>query len=98
MIGALGAKAKLVDRHFLLMAIVDQTYKQRSKPAMADKCAEVAQMHIEEFERIKPALKREFGKLPRVSTFQKYATLLTERGEFERAVEVCEIAIAPASR
>lgn len=31
--------------------------------------------------------------LPRVSTFQQYATLLAERGEFQRAIRVCESAI-----
>ena len=34
------------------------------------------------------------GVLPRVSTFQHYAAVLAERGEFERAVHVCEAAIA----
>ena len=31
--------------------------------------------------------------LPRVPTFQHYATLLTERGQFERVIQVCESAI-----
>lgn len=30
------------------------------------------------------------GELPRVTTFQQYATLLTKRGEYKRAIEVCE--------
>ena len=93
MIGALAAEAKLVDRHFLLMTIVQQTYRQRADPTMADKCAEVAQLHLDEFDQIKPALKRDMGFLPHVPTFQHYATLLTERGEFERAMNVCEAAI-----
>lgn len=95
MINALGTKAKLIDRHFLLMGVVDETYRRRSDPAMAQKCQEVAEIHINEFPKISAALKREYGDpLPRVTTFQKYATLLTEMREFDRAVEVCKSAIA----
>jgi len=94
MLNALGTKTNLVDRHFLLMGIVNETYRLRSDPKMAEKCLEVAQMHIDEFPAIVPALKREFdGALPRVTTFQHYATLLTERGDFEKAIQVCEAAI-----
>lgn len=95
MINALESKAKLLDRHFLLMAVVNETYRRRSDPAMSKKCLEVAQLHIKEFPRIRSALKSEYGDpLPRVTTFQQYATLLAERREFDRAVEVCESAIA----
>ena len=34
------------------------------------------------------------GHLPRVPTFQQYSTLLTEDGNFKRAVEICELAIS----
>ena len=95
MINALHSKAKLVDRHFLLMTVVEETYRLRADPRMAEKCLEVAQIHVEEFPEIARALKREFGgDLPRVSTFQHYATLLTERGEFDQAIQVCESAIS----
>ncbi len=95
MINALGSKAKLVDRHFLLMTVIKETYRLRDDPRMADKCLEVAQMHIDEFPKIRSALKREFGDvLPRVPSFTQLATLLTERGEFDRALQVCERAVA----
>jgi hypothetical protein len=77
------------------MTIVRETYRLRDDPALAQKCVEVAQMHVDEFPTIKPALMREFdGLLPRVPTFQHYATVLTDRGEFEAAVRVCEAALA----
>ncbi|MFP3441697.1 hypothetical protein R0K18_28600, partial [Pantoea sp. SIMBA_133] len=50
---------------------------------------------IQEFPEIKPALAKSLGGiLPRVTTFQKYSTLLTEQNSFDRAVEVCEVAIS----
>jgi len=95
MLAAIDMKSNLIDRHFLLMGIVKETYRLREDPAMADLCAEVAQTHVDEFATIKPALEREFGgQLPRVPTFQHYATLLTERGDFTAATRICEAASA----
>ena len=76
------------------MAIVSETYKHRSDPEMAQTCARVAEMHIAEFPQIAGPLKKDMdGVLPRVTTFQHYATLLTEQSKFDRAIEVCETAI-----
>ncbi len=95
MLTALNTRTNLIDRHFLLMAIVNQTYKHRSDPQMARTCARVAELHLSEFSQIAPALKEEFdGTLPRVTTFQQYATLLNEQGEFNKAILVCEQALS----
>ncbi len=95
MLSALDTKTNIIDRHFLLMAIVEQTYKRRSDPQIACTCARVAQLHISEFPHIAPALKKEFdGRLPRVSTFQQYATLLTDQGEYDKAIDVCKKALS----
>ncbi|MCX5734990.1 MAG: hypothetical protein NTW68_11780 [candidate division NC10 bacterium] len=95
MLGALNTRTNPIDRHFLLMAIVERTYKQRSDPQMAQTCARVAELHLAEFPQIAPALQKEFdGNLPHVGTFQRYATLLTEHGEFEKAINVCRIALS----
>ena len=94
MTDALNKQTNPIDRHFLLMGIVDQAYKKRADPEMAKLCATVAEMHIAEFSEIAPSLKKEMGGvLPRVTTFQKYATLLCERGGFQRAIEVCQEAL-----
>lgn len=95
MVRALDRKTNQVDRHFLLMSIVNQTYKNRSDTGNAELLRKVAEIHLAEFPKIKPALKQEMdGNLPRVTTFQKYATFLTDRGEYEKSIEVCEQAIA----
>lgn len=93
---ALAEKTNLVDRHFLLMSLVDQSYKHRKNdPELEKLCAETSEQHIQEFPEIKPALVKSLdGILPRVTTFQKYATLLTEQNNFDRAIEVCEVAIS----
>jgi hypothetical protein len=94
MIDALESKTNHIERHFLLMGIVDQSYKNRSDINNAALLRKLAEMHLAEFPKIKPALKKQMdGILPRVTTFQKYATFLAEKGEYEKAIEVCEQAI-----
>ena len=62
---------------------------------MREICREISERHVQDFDRIAPALKKDMdGLLPRVSTFQQYATLLSEANEYERAIEVCERAMA----
>ena len=94
MLRALALDTNLVDRHYLLLGITKETYRIRSDPAMARECARVSEIHLAEFQQIRPALAGELGgELPRVPTFQNYATLLAEQGDFDRAVWVCELAL-----
>ena len=87
-------KTNLVNRHFLLQSIVEKSYKLRDEETYKDLCLEHAKIHISEFDYIAPALKKDMnGDLPRVITFQHYATLLTEIGEYEKAISVCKKAI-----
>ena len=94
MLEAINAKTNKIDRHFLLMGIVDATYKERFNPEMAQLCCDIAELHLNEFPSMVEPLKKDMGStLPHVTTFQRYATILTEHGEFEKAVQVCERAI-----
>lgn len=93
MLSQLSVKTNLVDRHFLLMNIVKETYRNRQDPKMRETLLQVAQIHIDEFSKIKPALIRSTGCLPSVPTFQKYATVLTEDGNYNKAIEVCKLAL-----
>ena len=83
------------DRHFLLMGIVQETYKRRyDNPKFSVQCEEIAWQHIHEL----PAMENHLieiggGKLPQIPTFKILATLLTERGEFTKAIEVCQKAL-----
>ncbi|ENI5846783.1 hypothetical protein ABZI28_002392 [Flavobacterium psychrophilum] len=94
MLKAVDVKTTLVNRHFLLQIIVSETYKLREQEKYKNLCLKHSELHLSEFPDIAPALKNEIGGiLPRVSTFQNYATLLTEIGEYEKAISVCEMAI-----
>ena len=94
MLKATNLKTHPIDRHFLLMGIVDQTYKLRAETQMAEICERIAQTHMAEFPQLAPVLRQDFdGRLPRVLTFQLYATLLTEQGRYEEAIQACNAAI-----
>ena len=94
MLEAMSIKTNPIDRHFLLQTIVEITYKRRKEPEMSKICREVAERHISEFAELAHALKQDMGgNLPRVTTFQHFATLLTEDGDYEYAIKVCKVAI-----
>lgn len=95
MIKASNTKTNPIDRHFLLQSIVSESYKLRKDEKYRRICIEFAEKHISEFPQIAPVLKEEMdGILPRISTFQDYATVLTENKEFEKAVSICNLAIS----
>lgn len=94
MLNAVSTKTNPIDRHFLLQSIVDATYKLREEDKCRNLCIKYAKMHLQEFPAIAPALKEEMdGILPRVTTFQQYATVLTENKEYDRAIAICEKAL-----
>ena len=93
MLKAVSIKTNPIDRHFLLQLIVDATYKLRKEEKYRKLCIEYAIRHLQEFPDIAPALKEEDGTLPHVTTFQKDATVLTENGEYDKAISICEKAI-----
>ena len=94
MLAATNYSTNPIDRHFLLQEIVKLTYKNRNGPEMRAQCREYAALHIREFSSIRPHLEKEMdGVLPRVSTFQNLATLLTEDGSYTDAIAVCRRAL-----
>jgi hypothetical protein len=94
MLAVRGLQTHPIDRHFLLMGIVGQTYRKRQDPQMRALCIETAKQHIQEFATIASALRDDLGGwLPRVSTFTNFATVLAEDGKFAEAIAVCKEAM-----
>ncbi|MBN1556186.1 MAG: HIRAN domain-containing protein, partial [Phycisphaerae bacterium] len=94
MLKAMDLDTNPIDRHFLLLNIVTETYRLRANPKMAEVCLRVAQTHLAEFPQLLPFLNQEFpDRLLQVPTFQHYATVLVERDRFSEAIQVCEAAI-----
>jgi len=95
MLKAINIKTNQIDRHFLLQSIVTETYKLRKEEKYKTICIKYSEIHLQEFPSLAPALREDMGGiLPRVTTFQHYATILTENGEYEKAIDVCQKAIS----
>jgi len=94
MLGQLYKKGDPVDTHFIYLHLIDQAYSGRKDPKMRALFKKLSIEHIEKFASIRGPLTKEIGILPHVPTFQYLATVYTEDGEYEKAIEVCEKAIA----
>lgn len=93
MINNLETPGHPIDVHYLLLCIVEATYKKRKESAeMRDLCEIISFRHLALFPAIAPyIIEKDF--IPRVPTFQLLATLLSEKGEFEKAIAVCRMAL-----
>ena len=94
MIEATNSKTHPIDRHFLLQRIVRESYKLRKDRKHQEICLKFANKHLDEFDELASALKKDMdGVLPRITVFQHHATVLTENGDFNQAIEICNKAI-----
>lgn len=94
-IEALQGTQEPLSRHRLYVQITDATYKDRKKDDVRAAFKNYAEQHVNEFKQIKPLLKKQNGgKLPQVLTFQNYANVLMEDGQYDKAVAVCEEALS----
>ena len=94
MLKQLYKKGDPVDTHFIYLQLIGQAYSRRNEPEMRALFKKLADEHVEKFDSIREQLIKEIGILPRVPTFQYLATVYTEDNEYEKAIEVCEKAIA----
>lgn len=93
MLSVLNVKTHFVDRHHLLMSIVELSYKDRKSASSRKLCKEISALHVQELEKSFPKIIKELGMRPNVSTFKYYSTVLTEDGEFDKAIGVCKLAL-----
>lgn len=93
MLAARSVPTNPIDRHYLLMNIVQLTYKQRTDPKHRETLREAAFQHLREIPSILPVLKAELGVTPRIPTYAHLSTVLAEDGRIDEAIGVCEDAI-----
>lgn len=94
MLKQLYKKGDPIDTHFLYLLLIGQAYNRRKEPEMRALFKKLAAEHVEKFGTVRTPLIKDIGLLPRVPTFQYLATVYTEDSEYEKAIEVCEKAIA----
>ena len=95
MLAVIDQPAKPLDRHFLLMSIIKETYRRRDDPIMRETCRRVGRRHLELLPKFVHPLKRLVGGfMPRVSTFEHLTMILSEDGDYDEAIRVAEMAVA----
>lgn len=93
-VAALSETNEPLARHRLYQQIIETSYRLRADDAYRTALNHYAEAHIAEFDQIAGPLKAQNGgKLPQVATFKHYAALLTEAGQYEEAIKVCEHAL-----
>lgn len=81
-------------RHRMYQQITENSYKNRNDAGWRQISKTFSKQHIGEFaDIVKPLKKANGGSLPQVLTFQNYATLLAEDGQYSEAIAVCEKAL-----
>jgi hypothetical protein len=95
MVAVINKPTRPIDRHHLLNGIVSGAYKRRDEPYYAALCASTAETYLTEMPKLLRAISKDHKDmpLPHVPVFEKYATLLTEQKHFDRAIQVCRLAI-----
>lgn len=81
------------NRNILLYSIVIDTYKLRKEEKYKNLCLKFSKLHLQEFPELVLKLRRSPDKQLGIPTFQYYSMLLTESGQYEEAINVCEMAI-----
>jgi hypothetical protein len=94
MIEGLSGIATPVERHFQYQNIVNETYIRRKDPEMRKICKQIGVKHLNDFKNLTPSLEKEFNGLPRITTFQHLAMVLTEDGDYDNTIKVCKMALA----
>jgi hypothetical protein len=96
MLAATACKTNPIDRHYLLLSIVQATYKQRGIPRMRDLCVKWGRQHLEELPQLRGPLRKDMGgTMPNVPTLDLVRRALLEVGDAEQAKEVARIGRKP---
>lgn len=82
-----------IDRHFLLQTLVAETYKKRGEVKMRLLCLTAGNKHLSELPNLIVPLIKDLGTVPRITTLPHMATVLCEDGEYDLAIEVCQLGI-----
>lgn len=88
------AAADLMDLHYALNGLLEYYYTNREKsPANADRCIQFCQEDVDLYTQLYPLFIADMGFIPRLPAFQRLAMVYEQQGEYQKAIEVCELGI-----
>lgn len=88
-------KCSAFNRYMLLQQIIRGMYSQREDEQTRLSCIDYCEKFRTELPGLLPGLKNAFGdnEGPGGSVYKHYATILTEDGSYQEAIDICEEAI-----
>jgi hypothetical protein len=96
----LGRLKSLLQRHFLLSALVKKVYSRKDEASYRAKLYDYGQTYFLEFDEMAPILKRHKrhkghaeDKPMEVPVLKWLAITMEEDGKYEEALEICELAL-----
>ena len=83
------------ERHLLYTQLIEEAYKNRkTDKENLNRVITLSQKYIDEFPELKQSVFEKLGNKPKIiAVFRMLAITLEGMGEFERAVEICNIAL-----
>lgn len=93
MIAALALAKNGVDRHFLLVRIVEMAWHVRAQADRAAQLEAFARLHVIEFPKLMPDLVSDMPHIAHQPAYDRLIALLIEQGRLVEAKELCEEAI-----
>ena len=86
--------SNILDYHFFLQTSADNYYKQKDvNPEALDRAIEFCKEDIALFPNISKEMIKEYGSVPRISTFQTLAMAYEKKQMYSEAIEMCQIAL-----
>lgn len=85
---------ELLDAHFFWQEAAECYYKQRDfRPDALDLTIEFCLQDIKIFPLYKKQLQKEFGCIPRITTFQRLVILYEKQEQYQKAIDICNLAV-----
>lgn len=91
---ALPLATNAIDKHFLYLGLVEQSYRRRAESGMAELCEEMARRHNAEFPALLPDLLRDMPNIRHQPSYMTLCRLLREQGREAGLAEAMQEGLA----
>jgi tetratricopeptide (TPR) repeat protein len=86
--------SNLLDAHYFWQNAAECYYKQRDERDDAiSRTIEMCQTDIDMFPKYSKPMKKEFGDIPRITTFSRLIIVFEKMGRIDDAIKVCKLAL-----
>lgn len=89
------SNSSILDYHFFLQTSADIYYKQKdSRDNAIDKVIDFCKEDVSLFPQYSKVMEKEYGSIPRITTFQTLVMAYEKKQMYSEAIEVCRLALS----